>query len=246
MHGLARRKLVNIGLLALALSVSALFTSLGMWQLDRAEQKHDALVEFESRGLATQVNLNQSIVGDSSALEGYRATATGHYISANILLDNQLHQGRAGYLVYSVFELDGRSRSILINHGWIPARADRQPAHEFKTAIGNMRLEGRLSKPPAMGLRLTGSDLIERLADNSWRVQAIDFTELSNSLGEDLLFVTLQLEDAVPAGFVRTWTSPASDEARHWGYAFQWFAMAVAVMVIAAIIMLRSGRTRIS
>jgi len=246
MHGLARRKLVNIGLLVLALSISALFTSLGMWQLDRAEQKRDALLEFESRGLATQVDLNQSIVGDSSALTGYRATATGHYSSTNILLDNQLHQGRAGYLVYSVFELDGRSQSILINHGWIPAQADRQPAQELKTAIGNMQLEGRLSKPPVMGLRLTGSDSIERLADNSWRVQGINFAELSNSLGEDLLLVTLQPEDAVPAGFVRVGTSPANDEARHWGYAFQWFAMAVAVMVIMAVIMLRNGRTRIS
>lgn len=245
MYALVYRHRASIGLLALALGVAALFISLGMWQLDRAGQKQTALADFESRGSAAPVDLNQS-EADSSGLSGYRATAAGHYLDRNILLDNQLHQGQAGYLVYTLFRLDRSSQSILINRGWVRAEPDRRRIPQFETATSNRLLEGRLSQPPVMGLRLDGSDSIERLADNSWRVQGIDFTDLSNSLGEDLMFVTLQLEDVAGAGFVRAWTAPASDEARHRGYAFQWFAMAATVVVIAGAITLRSGETEIS
>jgi surfeit locus 1 family protein len=245
MQGLARRKLPSIGLLALAVGTSALFVALGMWQLDRAGHKRDILLEFESRGIAAQIDLNQSIARDDSALSGYRATATGRYVGPNILLDNQLLRGRVGYLVYTAFELDERSQSILVNRGWIGAEADRHQPPQIGTSSASQRLKGRLSRPPTPGLRLRGSDLIERLADDSWRVQGIDFAQLGASLGEDILFVTLQLEEDATGAFVRSRNSPAIDEARHRGYAFQWFAMAVTVVAIAAVILLAKDKAGI-
>lgn len=242
MYAVVRRNLVSIGLLAVALLVSALLSSLGMWQLDRAAQKRAAFAEYERRGVAEEVDLNRTSVGDGVALSGYRVAATGHYLGPNILLDNQVHQGRVGYLVYTVFELDGRRQSILVNRGWIRSEADRSSAPRFNTPSANQRLEGRLSQPPAMGLRFEGSELIERLTDDMWRVQGIDFVALSATTAEELLPITMLLDDGAPAGFVRAWTPPGNDEARHLGYAFQWFAMAVAVMVIAVVIMLRSSK----
>lgn len=246
MNGLARRKLVSIGLLAMAAGTSALLVALGMWQLDRAEQKRDTLLQFESRGIAAQIDLNQSIARDDSALSGYRAIATGRYFGPNILLDNQLLRGRAGYLVYSAFDLDARRQTLLVNRGWISADTDRRLPPQFGTSSASQRLKGRLSQPPTMGLRLRGSDLIERLADDSWRVQGIDFAQLGAALGEDILLVTLQLEDDASGAFVRSRNSPAIDEARHRGYAFQWFAMAATVVAIAAVILLAKDKTGIS
>ena len=57
----------------------------------------------------------------------------------------ELHQGRAGYLVYTVFELDDRNPSILVNRGWIGAEADRSRAPRFDTPTTSQRLDGRLS-----------------------------------------------------------------------------------------------------
>ena len=243
---LSQRKVVGIGLLAVAGGISVLFIALGMWQLDRAGQKRTTLEEFNSRGSAEQVDLNQSVAGENSALPGYRAIATGRYIGPNILLDNQLHQGRAGYLVYTVFELDGRSQKLLVNRGWIPAETDRRRTPELNTPLTSRRLVGRLSEPPATGWRLDGSDLIEHMAATLWRVQGIDFAALTASLDEDLLSITLLLEDDAPAGFVRDWTLPVNDEARHLGYAFQWFAMAAAIAAITAVLMLRNRQAGIS
>ncbi len=72
-----RRKMTRIGLLAVALSVTAFFAGLGMWQLDRAEQKRAASAEFQVRSNAPEVDLNQRVVDDGDARSGYRAAAEG-------------------------------------------------------------------------------------------------------------------------------------------------------------------------
>jgi len=230
----------SISLLAVALSVTVLFAMLGMWQLDRAAQKRATFAEFEQRGRAAQVDLNQPGVADSVALNGYRAVAAGHYPGATILFDNQMHRGRAGYLVYSVFKLDGRHESVLVNRGWLKAAADRSVVPELAAPAAGKQLEGRLNLPPHVGLRFEGGDMIEHLAADLWRVQSIDFTDLTTTVGVDLLPITVMLNSDTPDHFVRSWTSPGSDETRHLGYAFQWFALAVTVVVVTVALTLRS------
>lgn len=239
---LTARKSVRVGLLAVALIVMALFIALGIWQLDRAAQKRTTFSEFERRGNAPQVDLNQRGVDDAAELQGYRTAAAGRYLGITVLLDNQMHQGRAGYLVYTGFKLDGRQESVLVNRGWINAGADRSRAPELVTPIVSQRLEGRLSQPPQTGLRLKGSDLIEPLAAGMWRVQAIDFTALTATVGEELLPITVLLDVNAPGGFVRAWMPPGRGESRHLGYALQWFAMAVTVMVVTLVLTLRRGK----
>ena len=233
---------MRIGLLVAALSVTVLFAALGMWQLDRAAQKRVMFAEFERRGIAPVVDLNQAGVDHSAALAGHRAAATGRYRDATILLDNQVHRGRAGYLVYTAFELNGRKESVLVNRGWIRTGADRSRAPELPTPTESQRLDGRLSPPPQGGLLLKGSDVIERLADGMWRVQGIDFAALTATVGLELLPMTVLLDGDAPYGFVRDWTPPGSDETRHLGYAFQWFAMAVTVVIVTVVLTLRSGK----
>ena len=227
----------------LALAVSLLFVSLGMWQQDRAAQKRAAYTEFELRGSAAPVDFNQIWVADGAAQEWFRAVLSGHYLGQTILLDNQLHQGRAGYLVYTVFEIEGRRQKILVNRGWIPAAADRSRAPQFATPITSQHLEGRLSQPPAAGLQLAGSSLIEPMAPGLWRVQNINYSALTATLGEELQSITLLLDPDADAGFVRAWTPPGSDESRHLAYSLQWFAMALTVVVISVVILLNSSKT---
>lgn len=234
--------MARIGLLALALGGTVLFTALGMWQLDRAAQKRATFAEFERRGNAPRVDLNRPGVDDGAALPGYLAAAAGHYLGVTILLDNQVHRGRAGYLVYTAFELDGSDESVLVNRGWINAGMDRSHAPEFATPTVSQRLEGRLSPPPQAGLRLAGSDIIERLGDGLWRVQVIDFTRLTATVGRQLLPITVLLDGDAPHGFVRDWTPPGSDETRHLGYAFQWFALAITVVIVTVVVTLRSAK----
>ena len=88
-------RVAGIGLLAVAIAVTTLFAALGLWQLDRAEQKRATFAEFERRGQASQVDINLREVGDGTALSGYRPSSRGPYIRASILPDNPLDHGRA-------------------------------------------------------------------------------------------------------------------------------------------------------
>lgn len=243
MQAEVRRKTVSIGLLGVAVCVAILFTALGIWQLNRAAQKRADFSEFERRG-ATEINLDQTSVVSAKLLAGHPTTVTGRFIGPTILLDNQIQEGRAGYLVYSVFALDSLSANLLVNRGWVTAEADRSRAPELDTPAINLSLQGRLSEPPQSGLRLAGSDNIEYLTDNVWRVQNIDFSVLTSAMasgiGGELLPITLLLDENAPAGFVREWLPPGGDEDRHLGYAFQWFALAVTVLVVSAILTWRS------
>ena len=119
---------------------------------------------------------------------------------------------------------------------------DRSQAPVINTPSTELRLEGRLSQPPSEGLRLAGSDRIEQLTDNLWRVQNIDFASLEARLGEQLLPITMLLDPEAAGGFVRDWIPPGSDEARHLGYAFQWFAMTLAVMVVSISVTVKSRK----
>ncbi len=236
--------MVRIGLLAVALSVTALFVGLGMWQLDRADQKRATFAEFQDRGNASEVDLNLRRVDDGVAVAGYRATAAGRYRGVTILLDNQVHRGRVGYLVYTAFELNGRNESVLVNRGWISAGPDRNRAPEVATPTASHHFEGRLSPPPQGGLRLKGSDLIEPFGDGMWRVQAIDFADLTTIVARELLPITVLLDDDAPYGFARVWTPPGSGVDRHLGYAFQWFALAITVVVVTLVLTLRGRMLR--
>jgi surfeit locus 1 family protein len=233
---------MRIGLLAVALCITATFAALGMWQLDRAAQKRAMFAEFEGRGQAPQVDLNQVGADDGAALPGFRALATGRYHGTAILLDNQVHRGHAGYLIYTAFELRNRKECVLVNRGWISAGADRSRVPELATPTVDQRLEGRLSQPPQGGLRLDADKLIEVLTDGILRVQTIDFADLSATLDVELLPITVLLDSEAPYGYVRAWTAPGTDETRHLGYAFQWFALAVTVVVVTVAVTLRSGK----
>ena len=231
---------VSLGLLVFALFLSALFTRLGIWQLDRAEQKRETLAEFDKRAEASELDLNRMFTRDSESMWGRYATVTGHYTGPIILLDNQILEGRAGYFVYTAFAISETELTLLVNRGWIPVEGDRSRIPEVINPTGEQRLKGLLSHPPQQGLRLTDSNLIERLSNSVWRVGGIDFNALSaTGIGGELIPITLLLEASAAGGFDRVWKPPSSDEARHLGYAFQWFALAVTVVVVSVIILLR-------
>lgn len=243
MQTLVRRRVVSVGLLVVALSVSAAFIALGNWQLDRAEEKRNSFAEFERRGNLSAVDLNRTSTIDAVTLPGYQAVVIGHYLGTTILLDNQMYQGRAGYLVYSVFEIDGRNQRLLINRGWVNAGENRAQTPAFDTSTVNQQLQGRLIQPPAGGLQLKGSGLIEQMSTDIWRVQRIDFNSLGDDAGRVFLPITLRLDTPTSEGFVQDLTPPGIDESRHLGYAFQWFALAATVVIVSVVLMLRNGKT---
>lgn len=206
--------------------------SLGFWQLGRAQEKLALQRAFLERGTLEPLALGTALL-DPVHHDFRLAEGGGVFEPAfQILLDNRVHRGRAGYHVVTPFRVDGSNTRILVNRGWIAWGEDRQRLPDISTPTQRLRVFGRLRRPAERYFTLedesalTGMDLV-------W--QNLNLERYRDAVGVPIQPLVLYLDagDAQVGGFVREW--PKYQDAwvdRHKGYAFQWFALAAVVVVL--------------
>ena len=206
--------------------------ALGGWQLDRAAQKQALFEQFQEREKKPPIVLNSSVTRDPKAILWRRASARGQYHERlQILLDNQIYQGRAGYYVFSPLKISGFGEWILVNRGWVPAGAYRSSLPVIETPDVTVSVSGSIKRPPYSGL-LLNDRYIEKLPGGVLRTQTINIARLGEATGIDFLPYILRLDPGSATGFVRDWPPAGSGKERNLGYAFQWFMMAAVVLFI--------------
>ena len=207
-----------------------LLLNLGHWQLQRADEKQALILAKQRHQQAAPLVFNQT--QPDRLMDRFRpAVAIGHYIPGQQwLLDNRLFQGRPGYHVFSLFQLEGAGR-ILVNRGWISVGASRQIIPDLPLPAGMLRLSGRLDTPASVGVMmgtLTWDD-----AAGIRVVPYLDIAAIAAAQGLQLPPLTL-VTDADQAGVLQhDWTAIETlSPEKHWGYAAQWFALACALFII--------------
>jgi surfeit locus 1 family protein len=220
----------------LTIILIALLISLGRWQLRRADEKR---VLFDS--FAAGTDATRLIELGTPRLPRYQhVEASGHYDQARqILIDNMVDAGRAGYFVITPFALTGGGW-VLVNRGWVPLGASRAVRPTIPVTSDARRLRGRADNLPSPGIQMGTKG---KLAPPYPVVAAFpNHAELAQLLGEsswtkaaDLVL----LDPAEPDGYVRSWAPPGFPPMRHIGYAVQWFALALTLLVIYVITNLR-------
>ncbi len=214
--------------------------SLGFWQLDRAEHREQVLRALDARGESPVLDLNaQSPDADDA---WYRdALAHGRYDTARqFLLDNQTHQGEAGYHVLTPLRLNGRDAAVLVDRGWISAGGSRAELPSLPLTGDVREVRGHLDQGPTTGIRLGG------MADGEqgWplRLQYIEYEELEQRLGYELLPMVLRLDPEADDGYVRQWRPEHAlgyGPERNRGYAVQWFGLAATLLIIYFVVNLK-------
>lgn len=226
---------------ALALLVIAAFCSLGTWQLGRARQKEAMLAQVHAV-LGARKPLPLAVAGDAAKASDYDwAGGEGEFADAPaLLLDNQMHDGKAGVRAYRLFLPVGAS-PLLLELGWLPVPGDRtMPA--IPRPAGTFRVQGLLVPPPAHGI--AGAS-VSRQPGGELLTLGLDTQGLAAELGVDAIAPRiLKLDPALKLGYARDLdilpnTLPPE---RHLGYAVQWFGLALAVFVTASLLSLRQRR----
>lgn len=199
--------------------------SLGVWQLDRAAEKRARQEALDTVRAQPPASLPGEAV--ESLAEHRRLLLQGHYWpGTNWLLDNRQRDGRVGYEVVTPFELtDGRV--LLVNRGWIAAGSSRSERPDPPVPEGEQTLFADWQKPSDHPL-LDGSHLPE-----GWPkvILAIDIEAIAETLEQPLLDHYARIDDASPGALATAWQDFEISSAKHLGYAFQWFAMALAVVI---------------
>lgn len=214
------------------------FVYLGFWQIARYHEKQNQQQALESRFNLPIIN---GMIDFDPTMRYRKLQITGQFLNKRqIYLDNQIVKGQVGYRVLTPFQPIGQSDILLIDRGWIPIGKSRDEMPIIKPVLGQQTLIGTINLP-TNGIQL--SNLFNKTQNKanhqiSWplRVQRIDFENLASLLSQKLSPFILQLNPQDPHGFniqPITFNPPPS---RHLGYAIQWFAMALAVLIYYLVI----------
>lgn len=218
----------------------ALLLALGMWQLQRAEQKRALLDAYAARPTDEAVQLAAGFE-PGPEWRYRRAAATGHYDAAHqFLLDNRVYQGRVGYHVLTPLQLESSDYVVLVNRGWVPQGATRAELPVIPAPSDRQQLVGLIDLPPDKVFALgEGED-----RDPGWPkvLQRVRLQLQAEQLDRKLLPLILLLADDQTGGFVRDWKPVVFGPERHVGYAVQWFSLALALTVIYLGVNLRRVR----
>jgi surfeit locus 1 family protein len=225
-------------LLLLSLACIAGFVRLGFWQLHRADFKEASLAHSRQIVVARKDEPLAAVVdADAPVSDGYVYTwvaGSGHFLPMPaVLLDNQSRGERAGVRVYRVFQPDGGRRAVLVELGWRELPPNRKLPTE-PPLPGAWRFDGLLAPPPAAGISL-GENPIQRQPDGVLLLMRLNTAEVAKALAlsNGLAPRVLRLNPQNKLGYARDLDvmAGALPPEQHRGYAVQWFAMAIGLLV---------------
>jgi surfeit locus 1 family protein len=224
-----------------AIAAVVLFARLGLWQLNRADEAKALQSVAEAHAQAAPLRLDAAaLAGDLGTLHWRRVEARGEWESRRqILLDNQVSHGVAGYFVYTPLRIPECRCVVLVNRGWVEAGARRDVPPDVGVAPQHRTIRGLAAPAPASGFGVSAGTG-EAMGNGLLRVQQLDAAELSGWLGERVLALTVLMSPDEPDGYRRDWRPPDGRADRHIAYAGQWFLFALIAAGVA--LKLNSGR----
>jgi len=211
----------------LIVATIAFLTSLGFWQLDRANEKRaiEASIQKANTGIV-------ELIADENRLlekEYYQVRLKGQYQSnKQFIYDNQIVDQVSGYYVLTPFKLEGQLSTIIINRGFIPWNGDREKLADVSIKKTKSEIKVQISKP-IKRIELKSSEI-----GNNFPVliQAVDLVKMSELAGIDFSSMVGLLDASMDDGFVRKWEPYTGSIEKHIGYAVQWFLMAIVLGII--------------
>lgn len=210
-----------------------LFIGLGKWQLWRAEQKKILIHTFSTR--TKQLPLNVKALSLRKDYLYYQASVEGWFDNDHtFLLDNKTLHHRIGYEVYTPFKVKGLDQVILVDRGFVPLEASREIIPAIPAIKQTVMITGLLTLPPhyvALG-QMTASAVL------NWplRIEFLEMGLLEKYTMYPLFPYVLTLPANHPYGFDNEWQIKTLMPEKHKAYAVQWFALAVTLLILFAIL----------
>lgn len=218
----------------------AILIGLGLWQLERREQKHALLAEISHRMIAPAESIEGLLINDSEApfrhatAQGTFENAQESYVFAPRTDDTGVH---LGYKVVTPLRLTA-SALVLVDRGWVPEEK-RSSATRLKGQIdGPVSLRGLLRPTVSPGLFTPDPSLVEHI----WYVHDIEAMAAAYGL-KPATTLYLEASTSVPGGPIPTADVPELPD-NHLQYALTWFALAIVLVVIYFVFHHARGRLR--
>ena len=167
---------------AFTLVMMPLLVTLGFWQLQRAQEKALIGAAWELRQSQPPKPLAAQWDETPEALAFTPVKLSGELLKDKyFLLDNRIQQGRFGYEVLSIMQLDDDAGLALVNRGWLAADPSRLKLPPVPPVDGRIELTGHVYVAPGEPYLLAEQQLGEE-----WPklLQAIEMEKIMPLVGQ--------------------------------------------------------------
>ncbi len=202
--------------------------SLGQWQLNRAAEKLSIQDQRDKQGERPALDTAAFMALSNPLDELHRPVQLqGHWLAnQTVFLDNRQMNAKPGLYVVTPLKIEGSSNVVLVQRGWIARNfEDRTQLPRVATPTGTVVVEGRIAPPPSKLYEMGGPD-------NGVIRQNLDLSLFSAEIGLPLLPMSIQQIGATPEGLLREWPTVGTGVEKHYGYAFQWFALSALIALL--------------
>lgn len=200
---------------------------LGIWQLQRADEKREILSRVEQRRGESPLALEQLLQRPQPAFSQVRLD--GDYLAEKlVLMDNKIYRGQFGYEAIMPFRA-ATGELLLVSRGWVAGSLERDKLPMLEPVAGPVELIGEVYQPLGEPFTLGSNEI-----PDGWpkRLQVLNIPGLARVLNEPLYPYVIRLREASPGALEPLWQDINMQPAKHTAYAVQWFAMAATLVVL--------------
>ena len=200
------------------------FFLLGLWQVERGHEKSNIIEQFNNNITKTPKSFSE----ESSKWD--RVIVKGIWDgSKQILVDNVINSGIAGYKVLTPLQINETEIFILVDRGWISQGKSRDTLPRIDIKDEYVEVYGILEDPEL------GFVLSEDLVTDNWPKvsQTKNLDVLRKEFDEQLSSYILVADPTLKSSLAYMKIVPSNMTAeKHFGYAIQWFTMFVALCLM--------------
>lgn len=213
------------------LVVLPILINLGLWQANKADKKQQLQDVYEQRAASDLIHIGGELF-KAEELRYRHVEARGFYEPAyQILIDNQIDKGQAGYHVITPLHISGSNTRVLVNRGWVPVGSDRNVLPVIETPLKEVEISGFAHDPSGKYIELAHTDHAKNVWQTVW--QNLDLNIYMKSVPFPIQPITILLDPTNSAGgYVRDWQKPSSGIEVNRGYAVQWYLLSIALVII--------------
>ena len=197
---------------------------LGSWQISRGMDKQE-IWNLNNLNKSLPVMSEEEVLSLSFDNAVYRSIfLDGRFGDESYLLDNRLYKQEVGYEVFSVFKTEN-NKTYLVNRGWVSKEEFNDQDALIKSRI---TIEGIYSPFRRFGLNLSNENPI-----TGWpkKVQELTYKQAALEIGAEVEEAVIQLSAGSVGAYEPIWLPAEFKPSRHYGYAVQWFGLALVLAV---------------
>lgn len=227
-----------------ALFILANFIGLGIWQLNRLEERRASNASFLAALDIPAVSINDVPVEDLESLSYHTIKVKGTYNNEEtILYRNQTQENVNGVDLITPLYLENSDRAVLVDRGWLPESLSGAQT------LPNFNVDGVVQVTGIVSLGQTRPDSWLAARDlprpGETRIPAwlrVDIAGIQNQVDGKLLPIYIRespTSEKTDAEYPKPLAPEALSEGPHLVYALQWFSFAI-ILVIVYVLMIRS------